>query len=404
MDIKTGIIYSEDREGLDICLSEAVALTDETGKASGWYKQIVSKVDAINGNVRLYPKAVYGIALDELKTEGFPNAGEHPHPPSYKGTDGKIHYKSSIPNSAVKFRNAYIDELGNVWAEYKTLLTDMGKQVQEFINNGLPIGFSNRMTGEMVERMIHDNVVNVAKRLKLYTWDVVLSPAENESFCTPIPLSDDINNILNEGDKNSMDFFNMTLEQLNEWKEQNSTSSDAVLCDQVIAVKETAKKAEDTAKALTDELKKQKQKEENELKKREVQKVLNDEVDKLFYDEKTKKAIIAGGKDIQDLSEIKPFLELQKEIVDSVTVAGKLTGLGIPIDVSKGIVYIGVAGGSGGKGSSPAKYASAHEFGSAKKNIPPRPYLRPSIFENKEQIEEDIKKAIADAMTGVSRR
>lgn len=74
-------------------------------------------------------------------------------------------------------------------------------------------------------------------------------------------------------------------------------------------------------------------------------------------------------------------------------------------DVSKGNVYVGVGGGgSGGKGSSPAKYAAAHEFGFAKKNLPPRPYLRPSIYENKEQIEEDIKKAIADAIMGVSGR
>lgn len=282
--------------------------------------------------MRLYPKHVYIAALDELKSGGFANAGEHPHPQSYKGADGNIHYRTSIPNSAVKFRDAYIDEMGNVWAEYKTLLTDMGKQVQEFIDNGLPIGFSNRMTGQTVKRVINDSVVEVAKVLKLYTWDVVLSPAENESFSTPICLTDDI---LNEEDKNNMDFFNMTLEQLKEWKKQNGSDSNVSLCDQVIAVKEAAKKAEETAQALTDELKKQKEKEASETKKQEAQKELADEVEKLVYDEKTKKAIIAGGKGIQDLSEVKPFLDIQMAIVDSVAVAGKLGSLGVPAEGGK---------------------------------------------------------------------
>lgn len=68
-------------------------------------------------------------------------------------------------------------------------------------------------------------------------------------------------------------------------------------------------------------------------------------------------------------------------------------------DVSNGYIYIGVAG-KGGK-SSVADYAAAHEFGSAKQNIPPRPYLRPSVVENKDVIEEEIKRAIAHAITGL---
>ncbi len=33
-----------------------------------------------------------------------------------------------------------------------------------------------------------------------------------------------------------------------------------------------------------------------------------------------------------------------------------------------------------------------------KRNIPPRPYLRPSVVENKEEIAEDIKNGIAENM------
>ena len=51
------------------------------------------------------------------------------------------------------------------------------------------------------------------------------------------------------------------------------------------------------------------------------------------------------------------------------------------------------------KPSDIATYGAVHEYGSAKRNIPPRPYLRPSVVENKEQIAEDIKNGIAEMMS-----
>ena len=62
-------------------------------------------------------------------------------------------------------------------------------------------------------------------------------------------------------------------------------------------------------------------------------------------------------------------------------------------EVSDGKVYIGKA-----KTSDVATYGAAHEYGSARRNIPPRPYLRPAVVENKEQIAEDIKNGIAEMM------
>ena len=50
------------------------------------------------------------------------------------------------------------------------------------------------------------------------------------------------------------------------------------------------------------------------------------------------------------------------------------------------------------KPSDIATYGAAQEYGSAKNNIPPRPYLRPSVVENKEEIAEDIKNGIAENM------
>ena len=77
---------------------------------------------------------------------------ENTHPKPYRGKDGNIYFNTSIPHSAVKFRDAYIDEQNNVWAEYMPLDTEMGRQVKTFLDNGLPIGFSNRMREVLKEK------------------------------------------------------------------------------------------------------------------------------------------------------------------------------------------------------------------------------------------------------------
>ena len=71
--------------------------------------------------------------------------------------------------------------------------------------------------------------------------------------------------------------------------------------------------------------------------------------------------------------------------------------------ITQGNIYIGVVKGKaskkGKKASAIATYGAAQEYGSAKRNIPPRPYLRPSVVENKEEIAEDIKNGIAEMMS-----
>lgn len=62
-------------------------------------------------------------------------------------------------------------------------------------------------------------------------------------------------------------------------------------------------------------------------------------------------------------------------------------------DVKDYAIYIGIKG-------APAVYARAHEFGSMKQNIPPRPYLRPSVYESLDEIQEAIGRSIAESMTG----
>jgi len=239
----------------DFYIEKAEAILDAQGEKSGWYKQIVARVDFLNGNNRVYPKQVYQDALEKLKEEGFPYAGEHPHPKPYRGTDGNIYFTTSIPHSAVKFRDAYIDEQNNVWAEYTPLDTEMGRQVKTFLDNGLPIGFSNRMRGSSKREKRNGKTVQIAKKLKLYTWDVVLNPAEKSALQLPIVL-DDI-------EEENMNFFDMNLKELEKWKEQNKEAeeSEIMLCDSVIALKKQTEEAKKQMQAITDEMEAKKQKE-----------------------------------------------------------------------------------------------------------------------------------------------
>ncbi|MCP1306492.1 hypothetical protein [Paenibacillus tyrfis] len=332
------VITDSAGEAMDICLSKAVAITDAEGKWAGWYKQPVSRVDAINGNNRIYPRPVYQPTLDALKQAGFPYAGEHPHPPSMKGMDGRVLFDSKVPNQAVKFRNAYIDQNGVVWAEYKPLDTDMGRQVQAMLDARLPIGFSNRMTGTMVPTTVEGRKVNVAKSLNLYTWDVVLNPAEPDAFTTPLPLTDSaVTEILDsilKGDDPKMNFLAMTLEQLKTWKASNVGHAEMAMCDAAIANKEKEAALTDELEQLRRREEERKQAEEAAQKKQAAQTALADAVQALPYDDNVKAAILKKGEVIMDAAAVSSFIEGEQAVLDPVfdsfTVETKLAGLGVP--------------------------------------------------------------------------
>ncbi|MDR6883029.1 hypothetical protein [Bacillus sp. 3255] len=327
------VITDSAGEAIDICLSKALAITDAGGQPSGWYKQPVSRVDAINGNNRLYPRTVYQPALDAIKQAGFPYAGEHPHPPTMKGLDGRVLFDSKVPNQAVKFREAVIDAAGVVWAEYKPLETEMGKQVKAMLDAGLPIGFSNRMSGSMAPASIEGKTVNVAKSLQLFTWDVVLNPAEPDAFTKPLPLTDsvvtEILDSIQKGDEPKMNFLSMTLEQLKAWKSGKAGHAEMAMCDAAIAVKEREVALNDELEAMRKEKEDRLKAEEAAEKKRKAQAALTDAVNALPYDNNVKAAILKKGEAITDSEAIAGFIDGEKAIVDAYVVGTKLAGLGV---------------------------------------------------------------------------
>lgn len=265
-----------------MCLSKPVAITDSSGNSSGWYKQPVSKVDSINDNKRIYPKAVYNDALDVIKSCGFPFAGEHPHPDSFLGNDGQVHFKTTVKNAAVVFRNAYIDQDNTVWAEYKTLDTIMGKQVQSLINSGIHIGFSNRMAGKTYRKLVDDREIDVATSLKIYSWDIVLNPAEKTTFTKPVPLTDCIKYTLTDLEENMTD---TKIESTNVYEK------------------------------------------------------LIDEVDKLPYSSKLKQSILKRGEKLTAEDDIAPFIKAEKDLIDQVVIHTKLNSLGYKSENSDSRAY-----------------------------------------------------------------
>ena len=261
-------------------------------------------------------------ALEKLKEEGFPYAGEHPHPKPYRGKDGNIYFNTSIPHSAVKFRDAYIDEQNNVWAEYMPLDTEMGRQVKTFLDNGLPIGFSNRMRGRSKREKRNGKTVQIAKKLKLYTWDVVLNPAEKSALQLPIVL-DDI-------EEENMNFFDMNLKELEKWKEQNKEAeeSEIMLCDSVIALKKQTEEAKKQMQAITDEIEAKKQKEK-------AQQYLFDEIEKWNYAKNVKDAVLKKGEHIDSKESVTDFLKREKAFIDELEIGKKLKELGITKEEGK---------------------------------------------------------------------
>lgn len=323
--ISTVIISQLDDERQAIA-AQSIALLDDSGQPSGWYRQIVSRVDVLNDNGRLYPRPVYVAALDALEAKAFPYPGESPHPASYTGGDGKIHFRTSVSNSVVKFRKAMIDENGYVWAEFKTMDTAKGREVQAFLDEGLPIAFSNRMTGSTVRRTLNDCAADVATKLELYCWDVVLNPAESASFGRPMVLTDEQLEALKKSKEESCmdELLKMDLDALKKWKEANAGHKDMGLCDHLIAQMEQQTAAE---KALED----MKAEREREEKARKAQQALSDTVAALPYSEATKQAIIKKGEALTDEAQVADFVKGEQTIVDTVTINSKLSSLGVTL-------------------------------------------------------------------------
>ncbi|WP_340701663.1 hypothetical protein [Brevibacillus borstelensis] len=333
LEPKFSVIMDSSEESKEVCISKVVPITDSSGKSTGWYKSVVSKVDSVNGNLCIYPKSVYSQALDALKKSGFPYTGENPHPRSYRSKNGKVQFDSVLENQAVVFRDAYIDNDSNVIAEWKPMDTPKGRIIQAMLDEGKPIGFSNRMTGSTVEKTVNGRQVKVARSLDIRVWDPVLNPAEEAAFSLPEPIVDSameqILDSLSKEDK-KMNFLDMTLEELRVWKKANSGHADMALCDAAIATKEKEQALTDELELLRKEKEERARQEEAERKKKEAIQTLTDAVAALPYDQKVKDGLLQKGSVITDAAEVDSFIQREREFVDSLVIDQRLGALGVP--------------------------------------------------------------------------
>ena len=95
-----------------------------------------------------------------------------------------------------------------------------------------------------------------------------------------------------------------------------------MLCDQVTALKKEAEQAKEKAQSMLDEINAKK---ENE----QAQQFLFDEVEKLNYDETTKKALLTKGEGLSKKEEVTSFLEKERAFLDALAVEEKLKALGM---------------------------------------------------------------------------
>ncbi len=90
----------------------------------------------------------------------------------------------------MKFRDAYIDEQNNVWAEYMPLDTEWEDKSKHFFRQWFAYRIFKQNEGSSKREKRNGKTVQIAKKLKLYTWDVVLNPAEKSALQLPIVLDD----------------------------------------------------------------------------------------------------------------------------------------------------------------------------------------------------------------------
>ena len=96
-DAAVSAMVSHIEDGTEAIVAKPIALLDDNGQSSGWYRQIVSRVDVLNDNMRLYPKSVYAAALDNLDAQKYPYPGEAPIRPVTKVQTEKYISEPAFP-------------------------------------------------------------------------------------------------------------------------------------------------------------------------------------------------------------------------------------------------------------------------------------------------------------------
>ncbi|ASS75777.1 hypothetical protein CIG75_12795 [Tumebacillus algifaecis] len=156
------------------------------------YKMLGTRADVVNGNNRVYPRAVLSSMVGEWKANNPRGAiGEEGHPDSYKRADGKLGWKSKTENKCIKVVDVLEpDQAGNVYFIFHTIDTQRGRDLQAVLDAGGKIGCSMRASGSGKRGQFNGKAVTVATRLELTVFDVLDDPALTDTLGSAVPITD----------------------------------------------------------------------------------------------------------------------------------------------------------------------------------------------------------------------
>jgi DNA-directed RNA polymerase subunit M/transcription elongation factor TFIIS len=162
----------------DMLVERPVLLdTKEDGKTRVRFK--ATQANVVNSNSRLYPYNVLNDSVEKSNELVKSNRmiGESPHPKHFIGKQGQVVFDTQIDNSVIKIYNQFIDEKGTVYVDAEVLDTAKGKDLKALIDAGVPVGISMRALGDSVRKQINGVMVDVATKLDIQSYDVVMNPA-----------------------------------------------------------------------------------------------------------------------------------------------------------------------------------------------------------------------------------
>lgn len=161
----------------DMIVAAAVLLDAQSdGKTRARFK--ATQVNVVNDNDRMYPNSVMTDAVEESQTLVKENrmVGESPHPKHYTGLKGQVVFDTKLENSVIKVYNHFMED-GIVYVDAEVLETVRGKDLKVLIDAGIPVGISMRATGDSVRKQIGKAMIDVATKLVIKAYDVVMNPA-----------------------------------------------------------------------------------------------------------------------------------------------------------------------------------------------------------------------------------
>lgn len=162
----------------DMLIERPVLLdAKEDGKTRARFKATQSNV--VNSNSRLYPLNVMSDGVERSNGLVKENRmiGESPHPKHFVGKQGQVVFDTQIDNSVIKIFNQFIDKDGTVYVDAEVLDTAKGKDLKALIDASVPVGISMRALGDSVRKSVNGVMVDVATKLDIQSYDVVMNPA-----------------------------------------------------------------------------------------------------------------------------------------------------------------------------------------------------------------------------------